>query len=463
MANIIGLLDIGKSALLTHQQSINVTGHNIANVNTPGYTRQRVNLAANSPLDSSPGQMGDGVVAVDIQRVYDRYVSGRINTEQQGLGRWEAQKNAMESVEIAFDEAGGYGLSGSMTEFWNAWQDLSNNPSGHTERVSLLSKSVSLTSAFNNTAAGLQQQQVDLDAVIRGGVGDINALATEIADLNRKIGEIETGVQNANDLRDRRDLLVTRLAEFVDVSTFEDGQGRITVSVANGRPLVENGQAWRLGTTPNAAGHQDVTWIDSSGTAVDITADINGGKLKGWLDVRDAAIPDYLARLDELAGDVADGVNTLHTAGFDLNGTAGQTFFSGSTAADIDLNPIISTDPKLVAAAATAAGAPGDNANAVAMADLQHASIMGGGTATFDDFYRALVTDVGNQVRSATDFAEHQSVMLTSLDNYRESISGVSLEEEMLNLIKFQHAFDAAAKLVTTVDEMIQTMMDMTR
>ncbi|MFY9708142.1 MAG: flagellar hook-associated protein FlgK, partial [Desulfobacterales bacterium] len=312
-------------------------------------------------------------------------------------------------------------------------------------------------------AAGLQQQQVDLDAVVRGGVDDINALAAEIADLNRKIGEIETGVQNANDLRDRRDLLVTRLAELVDVSTFEDGQGRVTVSVANGRPLVENGQAWRLGTTTNAAGHQDVTWIDSSGTAVDITANINGGKLKGWLDVRDAAIPDYLARLDELAGDVADGVNTLHTAGFDINGTAGQAFFSGSTAADIGLNPIISADPKLVAAAATAAGAPGDNANAVAIADLQHASVMGGGTATFDDFYRSLVTDVGNQVRSATDFAEHQSVMLTSLDNYRESISGVSLEEEMLNLIKFQHAFDAAAKLVTTVDEMIQTMMDMTR
>jgi flagellar hook-associated protein 1 FlgK len=206
-----------------------------------------------------------------------------------------------------------------------------------------------------------------------------------------------------------------------------------------------------------------VTWIDSSGTAVDITASIDGGKLKGWLEVRDAAIPDYMARLDALAGDLANGVDALHTAGFDLNGAAGQVFFSGSTAADIGLNPIISADPDRVAAAATAAGAPGDNANAVAIADLQHASVMGGGTAGFDDFYRSLVTDVGNQVRSATDFTEHQTVMLTSLDNYRESISGVSLEEEMLNLIKFQHAFDAAAKLVTTVDEMIQTMMDMTR
>ena len=194
-----------------------------------------------------------------------------------------------------------------------------------------------------------------------------------------------------------------------------------------------------------------------------MTADVTGGKLKGWLEVRDAAIPDYLARLDEFAGELADAVNTLHASGFDLYAAAGQAFFSGSTAADIGLNPTISADPNRIAAASLPAGVPGDNAKAVAIADLQHAAVMVGGTATMDDFYRSLVSDVGNQVRSATDFAEHQSVMMASLDNYRESISGVSLDEEMLNLIKFQHAFDAAAKLVTTVDEMIQTMMDMTR
>ncbi|MFO7686481.1 MAG: flagellar hook-associated protein FlgK [Desulfobacterales bacterium] len=463
MANIIGLLDIGKSALLVHQQSINVTGHNIANVNTPGYTRQRVNLAANSPLDSSPGQMGDGVVAVNIQRVYDRYINARINTEQQGLGRWEAQKSAMQNLEVVFDEAGGYGLDRIMTEFWSAWQELSNSPSGYTERVSLVSKSETLAWAFNKTAADLQQQRVDLDAVIQGGVDEINALASQIADLNRKIGEIETGPQNANDLRDRRDLLVTRLSELADVNTFEDGQGRISVSIGNGRPLVDNAQAWRLGTTTNAAGHLNVTWIDSSGTAADITANINGGKLKGWLEVRDGAITDVLTRLDAMAANLADAVNTLHTTGYDLYAALGQTFFSGSTAGDIGVNIAVSADPNRIAAAATAAGAPGDNAIAVAMADLQQAAVMGGGTASLEDFYRALVTDVGNQVRSAADFAEHQSVMMTSLDNHRESIAGVSLDEEMLNLIKFQHAFDAAAKLVTTVDQMIQTVMDMTR
>ncbi|MFZ0611994.1 MAG: flagellar hook-associated protein FlgK [Desulfobacterales bacterium] len=463
MANIIGLLDIGKSALLTHQQSLNVTGHNIANVNTPGYTRQRVNLAANSPLDSSPGQMGDGVVAVDIQRVYDRYIGGRITTEKQAFGRWEAQKNALERVEITFDESGGYGLSGSMTEFWNAWQDLSNAPAGHTERVSLVSKAQFLAGAFNKSAADLNQQQVDLDAVVKGGVDDVNRLATEIADLNQKIGEVETGIQNANDLRDRRDALVSQLAELIDINTFENGQGRLSISVGNGRPLVDSGQAWHLGTTPNADGHLGVTWIDANNTANDISASVKGGRLKGWLDVRDGAIPDYRTRLDEMAGELAAAVNTVHAAGFDLYATAGQMFFSGSTAADIGVDPLVAVDPNRIAAAATAAGVPGDNSTAVAMAELQHASAMGGGTTNFDDFYRSIVSDVGSQVRSAADFSEHQSVMLTSLGNYRESVSGVSLDEEMLNLIKFQHAFDAAAKLVTTVDEMMQTVLDMTR
>ena len=179
--------------------------------------------------------------------------------------------------------------------------------------------------------------------------------------------------------------------------------------------------------------------------------------------MRDAAIPDYLSRLDALAGGIITEVNNLHTGGFDLDALAGEAFFSGTTAADIGINPNIQADPNRIAAASTAAGVPGDNSNAIAIAGLQHAGIMGGGTATYDDFYSALVTDVGNQVQTAAGYAEHQGVMVTSLENYRDSISGVSLDEEMLNLIKFQHAYDAAAKLISTVDEMIDTVMNMTR
>ncbi len=462
MANIIGLLDLGRSALLTHQRAIHTTGHNIANVNTPGYTRQRVNLAASAPMDSSPGQMGNGVVATEVQRIYDRYVTGQINSEQQELGRWEAQRNGMERVELSFDETVGFSLNLAMSEFWNAWQDLSNNPAGHTERVALVSKGDALTTAFNQISIDLQQQQRDLDNSIQVAVGEINSLAAEIAQLNRRISEVEIGGQSANDLRDSRDALVRQLADFIDVNASENAQGGITVSLADGRPLVEGSHAWGLATQPNAAGHLDILWTDSSGTAADITGSIRGGKLKGWLEVRDAAIPDYLSRLDALAGGIITEVNTLHAGGYGLNGTTGDALFSGTTAADIDIDSAIRTDPNRIAAATTALGVPGDNTNAIAIAGLQFAAVMGGGTATYDDYYRSLVTDVGNQSRAAAGYAQHQSLMVSSLENYRESISGVSLDEEMLNLIKFQHAYDAAAKLVSTVDEMIETVMNMT-
>jgi len=463
MANIIGLLDIGRNALLTHQRAIHTTGHNIANVNTPGYTRQRVNLAATAPMDSSPGQMGNGVTASEVQRIYDRYVNDQINAGQHDLGRWQTQRNTLERVELTFDETVGFSLNQAMTEYWNSWQALSNNPEGHTERVSLISKGDALATAFNQMSKDMRQQQRDIDAGIQVAVGEINALSTEIAQLNQKISAVEIGGQNANDLRDSRDLVVKQLSEMIDVHTYEDGQGRVAVSLADGHPLVEGPHVWNLATQPNAAGHLDIVWTDSGGSTVDISANIRGGKLKGWLEVRDVGIPDYLTRLDDLANGIVTEVNNLHTGGFDLNAVAGEAFFTGTTAADIGININIRSDPNRIAAASTAAGVPGDNSNAINIAGLQHAAVMGGGTATYDDFYRSLVTDVGNQVQSAIGYADHQAVMVTSLENYRESISGVSLDEEMLNLIKFQHAYDAAAKLVSTVDEMINTVMNMTR
>ena len=387
----------------------------------------------------------------------------RLTPSSTSLAVGRTQRSAMERVELSFDETAGFSLNFAMTEFWNAWQDLSNNPEGHTERVALISKSDAMATAFNHISKDLQQQQRDIDSGIQVAVGEINALSAEIAQLNQKISEVETGGQNANDLRDRRDLLVNQISEMIDVNAYEDGQGRVSVSVADGRPLVNGPHMWNLATQPNADGHLDVVWTDSSGSTVDISANIRGGKLKGWLEVRDVAIPDYLTRLDALANGIITEVNNLHTGGFDLNAIAGEAFFTGTTASDIGVNANIVSDPNRIAAASTAAGVPGDNSNAINIAGLQYAAIMGGGTATYDDYYRSLVTDVGNQVQSAGSYADHQAVMVMSLENYRESISGVSLDEEMLNLIKFQHAYDAAAKLVSTVDEMIDTVMNMTR
>jgi len=460
MPDIYGILNVGRGALLVQQQAIDITGHNIANVNTPGYSRQRVDMESNEPISLWPGQMGTGVRATEIQRIYDRFLALQINNENQQLGRWEAQKGALERVEMIFDESSEYGLNQAMSEFWNAWQDLAGNPSGQAERVVLLAKSETLTTTFNQIYSALEQIQKDIDASIEGTIKEINLIAEQIADLNQKIARAEAGRLNANDYRDRRDLLLKQLSSMIDINNFEDSDGKVTILVGGGKPLVEATSSWKLSTERNASGLQDIVWINSDGNSGNITDNISGGKLKGWLETRDVIIPEYLERLNELAGSIISRVNALHSGGYGLDGSTGNDFFTGTSASDIAVNSEIVNDVKKIAAAESAGGVPGDNSNAIAIANLQNELAIHN-SATFDSYYNSLVSDVGNEVRKAHVTFEHQSAMITHLDNYRESLSGVSLDEEMINLIKFQHAYEAAAKLIGTVDELLNTVINM--
>ena len=465
MSDLNGILSIAGQALITQQQAISVTSHNIANVNTPGYSRQKLVMTTSPPVNSEVGPMGTGVSAVEIERIYDRFVNAQINNESQELGRWDAQKNGVESLEMIFNEAYGYGLSEAMSEYWNAWQALSNNPTGRTERQVLVTRGQILASTFNKLDSDLTQSQRDQDLAIEETVTEVNRLAAQLVDLNQKIVSSETGTQNANDYRDQRDLVLKGLSELIDINEFENADGSVSVLIADGRPLVSGTTSWQLSTQVNASGLQDVVWLDNAGSPVMINNDISAGKLKGWLETRDVLIPDYLNRLDTLAQTLVTEVNNLHLTGFDLNGTAGEVFFDGTgTAADIEVNANIVGDPDLIAASfdpAPLLSTPGDNRNAIEIAKLQHQLLMNGNTATFNDYYSSLVSDVGNEVLKSDSYYTHQSEMVAQLDNYRESISGVSLDEEMINLIKFQNAYAAAAKLVTTADEMMQTVLQM--
>ncbi|MDH3882644.1 MAG: flagellar hook-associated protein FlgK [Desulfobacterales bacterium] len=462
MSDINGIMSMAAQALTTQQQAISVTSHNIANVNTPGYSRQKLVMTTNSAVNSVLGPMGNGVSADAIERIYDRFISAQINNESQALGRWDAQKNAVESLEMIFNETYGYGLNEAMSEYWNAWQALSNNPAGLTERQMLLTRGQILTSAFNKLDSDLTQSQRDQDFAIGATVTDVNWLAEQIVDLNQKIVSTETGTQNANDYRDKRELVLKELSELIDINAFEDTNGNVSVLIADGRPLVTGGSLWQLSTEPNASGLQDVVWIDNVGNPVNINNDISGGKLKGWIETRDVLIPDYRNRLDSLARTLTTEVNNLHQNGFALNQSAGLVFFDGTgRAADIEVNANIVANLDLIAAAADALTVPGDNRNAIEITNLQHQLLMSGNTATFNEYYSSLVRDVGNEVLKSESYYTHQSDMVAQLDNYRESVSGVSLDEEMINLIKFQNAYAAAAKMISTADEMIQTVLQM--
>jgi len=460
MSGISEIMSLAGQALLTQQQAISVTSHNIANVNTPGYSRQELVMTTNTPQDSSIGPMGTGVSAESIQRIYDRFLNVQIENESQGLGRWDAQKDAVELVEMIFNETDGSGLSLAMSKFWDAWQSLASNPGGTTERQILVTASQVLATTFNQLNADLAQTQQDLDLAIEGTVADVNRLSQQLADLNNKIISSEAGSLNANDYRDQRELVLKQLSELIDINAFEDATGAVSVLVANGRPLVSATQFWQLSTETNIAGLHNVVWVDDGGNKTDISADISGGRLKGYLDVRDGVIDDNISRLDTLAQQLMTDLNALHQSGFALDGSAGEVFFIGTGARDIEVNPNIVGDLNLVAAAADALTVPGDNRRAIDIANLQYQLNMGG-TQSYNDYYSAIVRDVGNEVLKSEAAYSHQSSMVTQLENQRESVSGVSLDEEMINLIKFQNAYTAAARLITTSDEMMETILQM--
>jgi flagellar hook-associated protein 1 FlgK len=456
-------MNIGASALLTQQRAINVAGNNIANVNTPGYSRQTLRLETRTPIASPEGPVGFGVRSAGIERAYDRYLGVQLIGEMSNFGRWEARQGMLERVEVVLDESDGYGLTQALSEFWNAWQNLALNPSGQIEREVTAAAGQSLADTLRRKYTDLEQVQEDIDVAVEGAVEDINRLAAEISELNRKIAQTEVGGIAANDYRDSRDRVLKDLGELIEIHAYEDAQGGIVVSVGSGRALVESGNTYEL-STRSVDGHTNILWPDSRSGWADITREISAGRIGGWLQVRDEDLAGYQQRLEDLADGLRTEVNALHEGGRDLNGDPGLEFFEGTGAQDFFVNGLITADVNLVAAASgTGAFAPGDSTNALAVAGLRTGLTMSGGSATFDDAVNSLISLSGYDSREAKAQTRHQEDMLTYLENYRESVSGVSLDEEMVSLVKFQAAYDAAAKVISMADEMLNNLMNMIR
>jgi flagellar hook-associated protein 1 FlgK len=465
MVGLNAALYIGRDALMTQQLAISVTGQNIANVNTTGYSRQRVVLES-KVIDSAQGPIGAGVTDKGIVRSYDQFLNAHIREETQQKGTWQAESQSMQQVKIIFDEASGDGLSQHMSKFWNAWQDLTLNPSGYAERKALLTASEDLASNFQEKYHYLDQIQKDMDGRITAATDEINTLASNISDLNDKIVKMELNGSSANDFRDQRDVLINQLSEKINFTTKEDSQGRVTLTLGDGHDLVGSPPFGKLITAVNAStGYKDIVW--DSAPATSINDNITAGNLSGWMNVRDSLVPGYKDKLDTLAGQIIDEVNAVHAAGQGLDGTGSPTginFFSGTSASTIQVNPDIIADVNKIAASGGTV-LPGlirgDNSQAVAMAGLQNTMTMDAGSATFDTFYNTLVSKVGSDVQNASMNLEHHTATVAQMENYRESVSGVSLDEEMVNLVKFQHGYSAAAKLIDTVSQMMDTVINM--
>ena len=332
-SNIFSVLNTAKLGLLSQQLAIEVTGQNIANVQTEGYSRQEVKFEAMTPRSFSLGQLGTGVRVAGIERSHDEFLFSQILGEGDTLGRVQVRKDVFEQLEILLSENNGQSLNQTLSSFFAGVQDLSSNPTGLPERTSLVAEAKNLASVFNNLGESLFQIQQNLDATISVEVPKINSLTEDIATLNKSIHANEPTTFSANDLRDQRDLKVKELSELIDLHFVDELDGQISITLNDGTPLVLQSTAFTLDTSINGNNKSflDIVVLDAAGNSTNITSSITGGTLKGYLDMRDTEVEGLRDKLDRLAAGFVQEFNNIHQQGFGIDGSTGNNFFTALT------------------------------------------------------------------------------------------------------------------------------------
>jgi len=322
MSSLGLVLSIAKDALAAQRYGINVTGHNIANVNTPGYSRQTAVYEAKEPAPYGGVLLGRGVDTTDVLRASDQFIENRLMRQKSTMFSSKEMENYMQVLEGLFNEDSEMSISTMLSDFWNSWHDIANNPSGAPERIALYEHSILLSEQFNNLDADLRQLETDLTNALSAGTERINQITSEIAQLNDKIAGMETN-SIANDLRDKRNTLISELSEYLNVKSFEQSNGSLTVITAKGCVLVNGKDSYELEMGGDYGDR--VLWEGSGGAKVDITDYIGNGKLGGWLDIRDEVIAKYKLDLDALAEEFIWAVNQQHSQGVGLEGFSSVT------------------------------------------------------------------------------------------------------------------------------------------
>lgn len=462
-------LNLANRALIAQQLGLDITGHNIANANTDGFTRQAAEIQAATPFTvigttrpMQPGQLGTGAIVANVKRFRDGFLDLQFRQENQLLGQWEATRDALTRVEQTFNEPSTEGLSGAMSRFWNEWSALANNPESQASRKALAEASVTLTTQMNQLYGNLEGQQRELDRQVGLRVLDINNLLDQVARLNNQIIGIVGAGDQPNDLRDQRDVLLDNLSKLVNITYSESENGAVTVNIG-GRTAVFGNQAFLLKTQEQTSnGFSGVYWVDDFKEANGIPLDqvnITSGQIYGDMQVRDVVLADVLGSLQSLGATLITQVNDMHSQGFGLNDVTGLPFFAGTGAGDIAVSSIILGDLDNIAAASQQLS-PGDGSNALAIHDLQRALVMNNGSATMEDFYSGVVANLGVLTQQASGMATNEALLSSHLAQQRQAIGGVSLDEETTNLIRYQHAYNAAARVVTVVDEMLEKVIN---
>jgi flagellar hook-associated protein 1 FlgK len=430
--------------ILAQQLALDVTGHNIANANTVGYSRQRASLVATDPYTvpgvtrpPQAGQLGTGVDVDQYERVRDAFIDIQLRAQTMLNGANQATQDGLQQVEQAFNEPSDSGLNSLLAKYWSAWQDVSNSPENLATRQALAAAASSLAGGFNQVSQQLSTLQSQTATNVTYTINDVNSIGTQIAALNDAIAKSTVTGDHPNDLLDQRDLLIDKLSELGNVALTNGANGAVDVSIG--------GAALVTGATSATLAEASLTSLTS-------------GKLSALVKLRDTTIPGYQTQLNTVASTLISQTNTAHAAGFDLSGTAGGTFFTGTDAATIGVNSALVTNPALIAASGN--GQPGNAAAALAINTLRGTAVIG--SATIDQAYSQLVTRIGSDSQEAQRSLDTSSLLASTLQSKRDSVSGVSLDEEMTNMVRFQRGYQASARALSAMDDMLDTLITRT-
>lgn len=474
MSRIYGMMDVGRRSLANSQTALQTTAHNVANKSTEGYSRQRVDLVTNEPVGEGKLRIGMGARAAQVTRINNEYLEKQIEREGNQLGYQGSKSEMLARVEQVYNEQVNKGLNHSLGNFFNSFRELSNNPESLATRTQVKETADNLAKDFAHVHEQLTGIQADADYQIVTKVEEVNQLTREIANLNEKVAAVEVGGVPANDERDRRELLVKQLGEKLNIKYAESKDGQLTITAGNTAVLVSGFSQRDLVAQATPAregkreGNVDIFYKSTDhSTPVNITKQIKSGNIGGLLEVRDKTTNEMIQGMDELAFTLASEVNRAHVQGYDRNGNTGQLLFeqpldvAGSSHA-LKLTEEVASDVSRIAAAGQP-DAPGDNRIANVLSGLQYKQVLGEGTATLDDHYNSLVGRIGIEAQRANTAHESQKDITGQLKNLRESIAGVSIDEEMTKMIEFQKGFDASARLIRTADEMMDTVLNLKR
>lgn len=476
MAGLFDTLNMGARSLQVQQQCMEVAGHNMANANNPAYARQRVNLATSLTIPTPIGPQGTGAETTGIQQIRDALLDAHITSETSVRGFLEASQQAFQLGQSALgqtidrqatgaegtaatDSVGTeYGLAEGLSDLFNAFESLSTYPASESERGNVLAKAQDVAREFRQIDARLASLSDSLNQSVQSDVAKANELLSQIVRYNQEIVRTEASTNaTANELRDSRQQRIEELAKLVNIQTVAQSNGSVDISVS-GSTLVSGVTLEDQLETYDPGSGQLLVRAQTGGIALALT----GGSIQGSIDARDGALATMRGQLNSLAARLITEVNAIHRTGYGLTGTTGEDFFTGSGAVDIGVNQTLVDTPSLLQASGTS-GAVGDNQVVLALAQLAEKKHTGLSNQTFSDYYGQTVSGLGQALASANTALSDQDAVDAMLLRQRDAISGVSLDEEMTDLVKFQRAFEASAKLIATIDDMLSTVVNMKR